>query len=34
MIKQQLNLWIYLEKKNLNQGQRKEKINYLNKNIK
>ncbi len=33
MIKQQLNLWIYLEKKNLNQGQRKEKINYLNKKI-
>lgn len=31
MIKQQLNLWIYLEKKNLNQGQRKEKI--LNKKI-
>lgn len=31
MIKQQLNLWIYLEKKNLNQGQRKEKV--LNKKI-
>ena len=33
MIKQQLNLWIYLEKKNLKKGQRKEKINYLNKKI-
>lgn len=32
MIKQQLNLWIYLEKK-FELGAKKRKINYLNKKI-